>query len=1131
MVTGPSQDPLWYKDAIIYQLHIKSFYDSNADGYGDIQGLIQKLDYIQDLGVDTIWMLPFYPSPLRDDGYDIADYETVNPVYGNEDDFRQLMRHAHRRGLRVITELVINHTSDQHPWFQAARHAPPGSPERDFYVWSDSDQKYKDARIIFTDTERSNWTWDPVAKQYYWHRFFSHQPDLNFDNPAVFDAVTSVMLKWLAMGVDGLRLDAIPYLVEREGTNCENLPETHTILKKMRRAMDDHFSDRIFLAEANQWPTDVREYFGDGDECHMAYNFPVMPRMYMALHMEDRHPITDIMRQTPDIPDNCQWAMFLRNHDELTLEMVTDVERDYMYRAYAQHPLMRINVGIRRRLAPLMDYSRPKIQLMNSLLLSLPGTPIIYYGDEIGMGDNVYLSDRHGVRTPMQWSPDRNGGFSQAAFEQLYLPPIMDPITGYQAVNVEQQQMDPSSLLNWMKQIIKLRKHYKVFGRGSLEILNPSNRKVLAFIRQWQDETVLVVANLSRYPQAVELPLPGYHGVAPVEMFGLSKFPTISEAPYVFTLGPYQFYWLLLSKVPESLAMPIAGLEQREQPVVSARTARSNIRIIDIKSEDAWTDLTSGPLKTKFEADVLPTYIRRQRWFGGKAHEIKSVKIVDFAKITVPAEQAGLFIVEVEISGVGKELYALYLSIASGYRAKQMIEYRPQYVLADLRRRSESLAVYDCLQSDTFCQKLLQTVADQSRLPMLSGELWAERTPSYQKLAAAGKPSGIKRISSEQSNSSIIYGEQFILKLYRKLQPGTNPDHDVVRFLTEQAHFENVPDVAGSLNYQRADNIQRYMLGLLQQFYVNQGDAWTHTVEEFRRFYERAESRAYLIPKMVPDDKPLAQLVSTDIPSEVNNMLGVYLEDAQKLGTRTGELHCALASGKPGAAFAAERMGPTEVSQTVRDMREHADKLIGFLQGRMAREDAEMRQLLTNLIAHKEQILHSIDRLNDIGADLMKIRCHGDYHLGQVLNIFDDFVIFDFEGEPGRSIEERVQKQSPLKDVAGMVRSFSYAAYASLFQFSHSRPEERHKFLPWASACSTWATVAFLKGYRQATKGQAFVPQERQTFFEALVPFVLDKAIYEINYELNNRPDWLAIPVTGLIEYLNASHGRPLNVR
>ena len=543
-----TEDPSWYRDAIIYQLHVKAFGDADGDGMGDFAGLIQHLDYVQELGVNTIWLLPFYPSPLRDDGYDIADYCGVHPDYGTLRQFRAFVREAHRRGLRVITELVINHTSDQHPWFQAARSARPGSAKRDFYVWSDSDQKYQGTRIIFTDTETSNWAWDPVAKAYYWHRFFSHQPDLNFDNPRVFQAVVRVMRFWFDAGVDGMRLDAIPYLCEREGTNNENLPETHRVLKRLRAEMDARYRDRLFLAEANQWPEDVAEYFGDGDECQMAFHFPLMPRMYMAVAQEDRHPIVEIMEQTPDLPDGCQWAVFLRNHDELTLEMVTDRERDYLYATYAADPRMRVNVGIRRRLAPLLDNDLERLRLMNSLLMSMPGSPIIYYGDEIGMGDNIYLGDRNSVRTPMQWSPDRNAGFSRADPQKLYLPPVMDPVYGYEAVNVEAQRRDPSSLLNWMKRLIAVRKSHTAFGRGGLRFLYPRNRKILAYLREHGDQTLLCVVNLGRSPQPVELDLSEFRGCVPVEAFGHTPFPPIGELPYLLTLTGHGFYWFVLSR-------------------------------------------------------------------------------------------------------------------------------------------------------------------------------------------------------------------------------------------------------------------------------------------------------------------------------------------------------------------------------------------------------------------------------------------------------------------------------------------------------------------------------------------------------------------------------------------------------
>src|SRR5580698_2151914 len=584
---GSAADPLWYQNAVIYELHVRAFKDSNADGIGDFPGLIQKLDYLQDLGVTCLWLLPFFPSPLKDDGYDISDYLNVHPMYGSIEDFKTFLGAAHDRGLQVMIELVMNHTSDQHAWFQRARRAPKGSPERDYYVWSDTDQLYSDARIIFTDTEKSNWTWDPVAQAYFWHRFFSHQPDLNYDNPKVVEEMHNVVQYWLDLGVDALRVDAIPYLVEREGTSCENLPETHLVVKTLRREMDAAYESRMILAEANQWPSDVRPYFGDGDECHMAFHFPLMPRIYMALRQEDRLPITDIMAQTPAIPDTCQWALFLRNHDELTLEMVTNDERDYMYLAYSGDSRMRVNLGIRRRLATLMDNNRRRIELLNSLLFSFPGTPVLYYGDEIGMGDNIYLGDRNGVRTPMQWNADRNAGFSRTSPARLYSPVIMDPILGYEAVNVEAQQGDPSSLLSWMRNMIALRKLFGVFGRGTLEFLNPSNRKVLAYLRRNEDQQVLCVANLSRFAQPVDLDLPELEGAIPVEMLGYVDFPAIGKQPYRLTLGPYGFFWLELHG--ESKAQEAAGAQQ-----VSALVA------------DSWERLLEGAGRNRLEAALLP---------------------------------------------------------------------------------------------------------------------------------------------------------------------------------------------------------------------------------------------------------------------------------------------------------------------------------------------------------------------------------------------------------------------------------------------------------------------------------------------------------------------------------------------
>ncbi len=556
-------DPLWYKDALIYQLHVKAFLDSNANGIGDFKGLTEKLDYLQDLGVTALWLLPMYPSPFKDDGYDIANYLEIHPEYGTLQEFKSFLQEAHRRDLRVITELVVNHTSDQHPWFQEARRNP-ASPFRDYYVWSDTDKKFADTRIIFTDTEKSNWAWDPEAKMYYWHRFFSHQPDLNYDNPAVRREVIDVMKFWLDMGVDGLRADAVPYLVEREGTSCENLAETHTVLKEIRKAVDEAYPDRMLLAEANQWPVDVRPYFGNGDEFHMAFHFPLMPRIFMAIKKEDRHPITEIMSQTPPIPPNCQWGLFLRNHDELTLEMVTHDERDYMYREYAADPRMKINIGIRRRLAPLMDNDRRKIELLNSLLFTMPGTPILYYGDELGMGDNIYLGDRNGVRTPMQWTGDRNAGFSKADTAMLYSPLNVDPVYGYQALNVEAQVRVPNSLLNWTKRMLAVRKRYKTFGRGTLEWIKPANRAILAYVRKYGGETLLMVHNLAGSAQPVELDLRRFIGAEVIELLNEVRFPQVAEHPYQLSLAPYGFFWFRLELSPRGRSRWAGESGQRE---------------------------------------------------------------------------------------------------------------------------------------------------------------------------------------------------------------------------------------------------------------------------------------------------------------------------------------------------------------------------------------------------------------------------------------------------------------------------------------------------------------------------------------------------------------------------------------
>src|ERR1700746_4089798 len=688
---GSASDPLWYKDALVYELHVRAFKDGNADGIGDFPGLLQKMDYLQDLGVTCIWLLPFFPSPLKDDGYDISDYMDVHPMYGTLDDFKAVLGAAHERGLQVMIELVVNHTSDQHPWFQAARQAPIGSPERDCYVWSDTEEKYKDARIIFSDTERSNWTWDPVAKQFFWTRFFSHQPDLNYDNPRVVAEVLKVMKFWLDTGVDALRIDAIPYLVERDGTSCENLPETHAVIKTLRRELDLAYSNRMLLAEANQWPADVRDYFGNGDECHMAFHFPLMPRIYMALRQEDRLPITDIMAQTPEIPETCQWALFLRNHDELTLEMVTSDERDYMYLAYSSDSRMRVNLGIRRRLAPLMDNNRRRIELLYSLLFSFPGTPVLYYGDEIGMGDNIYLGDRGGVRTPMQWNGDRNAGFSRATPGRLYSPVIMDPITGYEALNVEAQQGDPSSLLSWMRNMIALRKLFRVFGRGTLRFLNPSNRKVLAYLRRDEEEQVLCVANLSRFAQPVDLELSELEGMIPVEMLGYVEFPTIDRQPYRLTLAPYSFLWLELQRKAET---------EEASKVIAEH--------VPLEVIAGWESLLKGSSREQLETVDLPEYLPKQRWFAGKTRHIEATKIVDSADLD--SSHSALALVEVQYDDGLSDTYQLPLAMTFGEIGDELRRATPNAGVATLVSKRVGGLLHDGVFDDKACAELFSLI-------------------------------------------------------------------------------------------------------------------------------------------------------------------------------------------------------------------------------------------------------------------------------------------------------------------------------------------------------------------------------------------------------------------------------------
>ena len=1096
-------DKLWYKDAVIYQAHVRAFLDSNGDGVGDFPGLTQKLEYLQSLGINCLWLLPFYPSPLRDDGYDIADYENIHPSYGTLEDFDRFVDEAHHRNIRIVTELVINHTSDQHPWFQAARRAAPGSPDRDVYVWSDTKQKYQGVRIIFTDTESSNWSWDDTAKAYYWHRFFHHQPDLNFDNPAVLDRVIKAMEFWLDRGVDGLRLDAVPYLIEREGTICENLEETHQILKTIRAALDDRYPDRMLLAEANQWPADVRPYFGEGDECHMAFHFPLMPRMFMGIRQEDRHPITEILRKTPDIPENCQWAMFLRNHDELTLEMVTDEERDYMYQVYAADPQMRINVGIRRRLAPLLENSRRRIELMTALLFTMPGTPVIYYGDEIGMGDNIYLGDRNGVRTPMQWTGDRNGGFSRADPARLYAPPIMDPVYGYQAVNVEAQERSPYSLLNWMKRMIGLRKQSTVFGRGSIEFLPARTRKVLPYIRRDQNEIVLCVANLARSVQPIELDLSQFKGMTPVEMLGLTEFPRIGELPYFLTLSPYAFYWFRIEQSPTSVTartVPEIATDVPEPPALFVGAA--------------WETLLDGNVRTLIERDFLMPFFMRQRWFGGKSRRTRTARFTDWGLLRRGPQPLFMTIVETEFDDGGRHQYFLPLTICPASDARALIDRSPHAILATITGARKGV-LFDAWLDDRYGRTLLDALEREEQMSTKRGTIRAFKTQAFAgRRGAAGDDLAVGRMSVEQSNTSIVYGDRLILKLFRRVESGANPDLEISRQLTERAGFTRVPTVAGGFEY-LPPGADPATLGMMQDLVKSQGDGWSHALNELGRFYEDVGDAP------APPANGTAWLSDPAPPEPAARAIGAYIATAATLGRRTAEMHLALGSDTTNPGFIPEPLVLEDLERVTSE---------SLLQARQALQLLASRRpdLADDVGAAADQLLRSGDTLLERIRSgprrefvASKIRVHGDYHLGQVLLCEGDFYILDFEGEPARPLPERRRKQSPLKDVAGMIRSFSYAAYAGLFAHTSSRRSELARLEGWARVWQLCVSWAFLGAYFTAVDGALFVPARpgRDALLEM---FVLDKALYELNYELNNRPDWARIPLGGILDLLNA---------
>ncbi len=1115
-------NPQWYKEAVVYQLHVRAFFDADGDGIGDFTGLTRKLDYLQELGVTALWLLPFYPSPLKDDGYDIADYRNVHPHYGSLRDFKTFLREAHRRGLRVITELVLNHTSDQHPWFRRARRAPPGNRWRDFYVWNDSPERYRDARIIFKDFEASNWSYDPVAHAYYWHRFYSHQPDLNFDSAEVRRAMFQVLDHWLAMGVDGLRLDAVPYLYEREGTNCENLVETHEFLKKLRAHVDGHFQGRMLLAEANQWPEDAAAYFGAGDECHAAFHFPLMPRLYMAVHMEDRFPIIDILQQTPDIPENCQWLVFLRNHDELTLEMVSEEERSYMYRVYARDPQARINLGIRRRLSPLLGNNRRKIELLNGLLLSLPGTPVIYYGDEIGMGDNIYLGDRNGVRTPMQWSADRNAGFSLANPQQLYLPPIIDYEYHYETVNVQNQRNNPHSLLSWMKRLIGLRQQSPALMRGSLEFLTPENSKVLAFLRRSGDECVLVVANLCRFAQFVELDLSEFEGWTPVELFGQVQFPRIGELPYLLTLAPHTFFWMALQN-PASVGGR-AG---------DGGWAGQEAQLPTLEVSGDWDRVFHGSNRHALER-LLPSFLKSRPWFDRKGHRIRSARIGEAIPLRHLAERPEVYLlmVTVEYVDAESESYVIPLGFGNEEPAPVPDGWGGTAALARLQVERRELRVpgvlFDAFGSEPFSKAMLEVIGSRRVLQGWTGKMTGRPYGVFRRIRGLGnEPLEIGLMPDGRANSSVSLNNRFMLKIFRRVEEGVHPEVEMLRYLTERQAFSHIPPLEGLIEY-RADHNQQSSLAVLQGFVDNQGSAWDHAMSCLAGYFERlmADMPAARMPPEPLPQKSLVDLTEVEVPEATRRLFGGFLESMELLGRRTAELHTALSNEIEDPAFASEAFSRLYQRSLYQVIRGQAGRSLQLLRRRLDMLSEEAREDATELLARHNEVAERLQAIIRRGISAVRTRCHGNYQLSQVLYTGSDFVIVDFDGEPGRAVGERRIKASPLRDVASMLRSFEYVCHSAMEdQFANVvvAAEDRAVLDDWQRFWVTWSGAAFLRSYLAVSGEAAFVPKPHEAIQTLLDTCLLERALQELKHELMNRPGWVHIPLKGILGLLDSA--------
>jgi maltose alpha-D-glucosyltransferase / alpha-amylase len=1083
----------WYKDAIIYELHIKAFRDSNRDGIGDFKGLIEKLDYLQDLGVTAIWVLPFYPSPLRDDGYDIADYMSINPNYGTLEQFQQFLQEAHQRNLKVITELVINHTSDQHPWFQRARTAPKGTPERNYYVWTDDPHQYKDVRIIFQDFETSNWTWDPIAQQYYWHRFFHHQPDLNYDNPAVQEEIFKIIDYWCEFGVDGFRLDAVPYLFEREDTNGENLPETHVFLKRLRKHIDEKYPGVCFLAEANMWPEDSASYFGEGDECHMNYHFPVMPRMFMAVQQEDRYPITDIFDQTPAIPENCQWAIFLRNHDELTLEMVTDEERDFMYKAYAKDPKARINLGIRHRLSPLMDNNRSKIELMNSLLFSLRGTPVIYYGDEIGMGDNFYLGDRDGVRTPMQWSPDRNAGFSEANPQQLYLPVILDPEYHYEAVNVEMQRRNTSSLFWFMKKMINTRKFYKAFSRGDMKFINAENPKVLVFTRSYEDETLLIICNLSKYAQPVELDLRAYKGFIPVELFSKNSFPMIKEdSPYFFTLSAHSFQWYFLQKI---------------------RTTKDDVATFPTLELEKWKDVLNNHSRATLENNLLPSFLRKRKWFKGKSRKIHQVTIVNNIELPIDSRSTYVLLIEVSYESGLPETYQLAITYSEADEAQQLTVTCPEAIIALLMVGEKKMLLTDAFYISEVQRFLIKKLAEGKEINTEEDAIIFKVKKDVVNYLREHGVLLSKMHSRDENNTSITYENRFFLKMFRKIDFTLNPDVELSSYLSDEAGFNHVPKFLGTIEWRTQKGAAS--LAIMQELIENHGDGQSYMIERLTNYTERIVARNH---RQLDPYNRIGTITNPsrydEIDKEVQELLGDRTADiARLIGKRTAQMHLALAGEINKPDFKPEEYSLhyqrslfSTMQKLVREAYETLDRKYTTLPENMRKEAAPLRN-------KKSELLTKLKNIYSKKLDIWRTRTHGTYGLKKLLMTGKDIVIQDFGGKPLSTYSERRIKRSPLRDVAEMIISFYYTAYEAFFSNNHITKSELESLLPFADMWSHYISGFFVEAYLDEVKETSLIPKEEKDLETVLHVFLLEKSLAHFTNAINNNSEWAIVPL------------------